>query len=149
VYICRHGVSSMQCAWAILLSVAWLALLYFSTSHKWHDFLKKLLNIKCVLIFSTIFICNILHSKKNWVRYAKQCILVFTQSTYYTCPNETWIFLTDFWKILIYQIWWKSIQWEPSCSTQTDGWMDRHDKASSHLNNSAKAPKNDTRIQEM
>jgi hypothetical protein len=33
----------------ILLSVACLAVPYFSTlSHKWHDFRKNLLNIKCV-----------------------------------------------------------------------------------------------------
>jgi len=30
----------------------------------------------CVLIFSTIFVANISHSKKNWMRYDKTCILV-------------------------------------------------------------------------
>jgi hypothetical protein len=37
---------------------------------------KKLLNLKRVLIFSTNFVCNICHSKKNSTRYYK-CILVF------------------------------------------------------------------------
>jgi hypothetical protein len=49
---------SMQCACAILSSVACPAVQYFSTlSHKRHD-KKKLLNEACV--FSTAFICNII-----------------------------------------------------------------------------------------
>jgi len=43
----------MQCACAILSSVACPALQYFSTlSHKWHEFQKELLNVKCVFWFS-------------------------------------------------------------------------------------------------
>ena len=38
--------------------------------------------------------------------------------------NETWIFSKDFLKILKYQISWKSVQWQPSCSMQTDGQTD-------------------------
>jgi len=39
----------MQYKFVILSSVAWPTLQYFSTlSHKWHDFLKKLLSMKRV-----------------------------------------------------------------------------------------------------
>ena len=34
--------------------------------------------------------------------------------------NESWMFSTDFWKTLKYQISWKSVRREPSCSIRTD-----------------------------
>jgi hypothetical protein len=43
--------------------------------------------------------------------------------------NGTRIFPIDFLKTLKYQISWKSVQWEPSCSTLTD----RHDEANSRF----------------
>jgi hypothetical protein len=36
-------------------------------------------------------------------------------------------------KILKYQISWKSVKWQPSCSIPTDGWMDRHGIVNSHF----------------
>jgi len=35
--------------------------------------------------------------------------------------NETWIFSTDFPKILKHKISWNSVHWEPSCSMRKDG----------------------------
>jgi len=52
---------------------------YFSTlTQKRHDFRKKITEHKmCFLFFSTTFIWNIFHSKKNWARYDQKCTLIF------------------------------------------------------------------------
>jgi len=51
--------------------------------------------------------------------------------------NVIWIFPTDFRKMFLYQISWKSSQWEPSCFMRTDGrtdtHTDRHDEPSCRL----------------
>ena len=85
-------------------------------------FEKKILNIKCVLIFSTTFVWNISHSKKNSPR--KLCKIYIGLHVQYPLllseGNETWIFSMYFQKILKYQISWKFVQWKPSCSMRTD-----------------------------
>jgi hypothetical protein len=62
-----------------LSSVACLVLLHFSKlSHKRYDFRKKSIEYEVwVLIFSTTFVYNISHSKKNSARYYHKCTLVF------------------------------------------------------------------------
>jgi hypothetical protein len=97
--------------------------IFFHISHKRYDIRKTLL---CVLILSTTFVGNIFHSKKNWSRYDQKFILIFMQSTLYSCPILTKLefFRQIFEKTRKYQISWKSVQWEPSCSMQTDGRTD-------------------------
>jgi hypothetical protein len=55
----------------VLSSVACLAVPYFSTlSHKRYNFRENVIEHKiCVFRFSTTFVSNISHSKKNSVRY--------------------------------------------------------------------------------
>ena len=90
----------MQGACALLSSVACPVLQTISTlSHKRHNFRKEITEYKmCVLIFSTCFVWNISHSKKNWTRYdQKMCIGVYVKSPLLLSGiNETWIFSTDF-----------------------------------------------------
>ena len=60
---------------------------------------KKLLNTKCVLIFSTTFVQNISHSKKKWVTSKTYTGLHVKYTLFLSSFGETWIFLTDIWKI--------------------------------------------------
>jgi hypothetical protein len=131
----------MQCACAILSSVACPALQCISTVFlNWHNFWKRSLNIKCVFWFSlTTLVWNISHSKK-WERYNKNvywssCIVPEFLSGF----TETWIFLIDFWKILKYQISWNPPSWSRAvpCSQKTN----RHDEANSCFHNFANMPK--------
>jgi len=83
---------------------------------------EKLQDIKmCGLIFSTTFAWNISHSKKNWARQIKN--VYWSSCTVSVIPvnlNDNWIFSAVVQKIREYQISWKSLQWEPSCSMRTD-----------------------------
>ena len=115
---------------------------YFSTlSHNKHDFRKKLLNKKCVLIFSTNFVWSINHSKRNSARHHK-CTSVSCKSHvilvwfYWSC-----IFSADFGKIPTYQFPSKSAQWEPSCSMRANGHTYKT-KLTVAFRNFANAPKN-------
>jgi len=67
------------------------------------------------------FIWNTSHSKKNWATCNKKrigfnvkCLLFLSDC------NESWIFSTDFRKILKHQLLWKSVHWEPGYSVRTD-----------------------------
>jgi len=83
----------------------------------------KLLSAKCITIFSTTFVWNISHSKKNWARcdqnvWWSSCKVSFILVRFEWKMNflDSFFFL----KIPKWQISRKSVQWEPSCSMRTD-----------------------------
>jgi hypothetical protein len=98
----------MQYACAILSSVACPTLRYFSTlSHKRHDFRGENVidNKMRVSVFSSTFVWNIFHSKKNWARYlhsSYSCLhsstAVFTilqlSSQFYGCLHNSTVVFT-------------------------------------------------------
>jgi hypothetical protein len=117
----------------------WLTLLYniFPNFHINGMIKKKKVtdHKMCVLILSTTFVWNISDSQKKWATYDKKWILVFAQSTLYSCPILTALEFSwkIFEKILKYQTSWKYVEWQPSCSKQSDRWMDGHDEANSRF----------------
>ena len=95
-------VSRMQCAYTILSSVACLALPYFPPlSRKWHNFFGgKKLNIKCVFWFSLQLLSEIFLTLRRTERDTIKMYIGFhgKYPLFLSDFNETWIFLTDFWK---------------------------------------------------
>jgi len=115
----------------ILSSVRYFSIL----SHKRHNFQENVIEHKmCIFIFSTTFVWNFSHSKKNWARNDKN-INWASRKVGVILPdfNETWIFSTDFRKILQNQIFCKSVWWQPSCSMRTDWRTDGHDETNSQF----------------
>ena len=118
----------MQCACAILSSVAWPALQYFSTLfHKQHDFRKNVIERKmCVLIspqffFSETFLIKNADILSQNVRSAS-CKVPVNLVKF----QLNFDFLDRFSKKKIHE---NPSRGGPSCSMLTDGRTDRHDEA--------------------
>ena len=88
---------------------------------------KKYYNIKCVFWFSLhcLFEIFLIPRRSERDMIIRVCCYSCKVSVIIVCFNKTWIFSTNFRKILKYQISWKSVWWEPSCSTRTEGRADR------------------------
>ena len=87
---------------------------------------KKLFNTKCLFWFSL----RLLYETFLIRRRIQRDIIINVQRSSYKLPlflsdfTETWIFSTDFRKILKYQISWKSVHWQRSCSMRTGSQTD-------------------------
>ena len=132
---------SMQCIYVVLYYHLWTVWLHHIFPHYLINGMtlrgkkKSYWTKMCVLIFSTTFVCNISHSKKDWVKYLS-CMYIAHHVKYllsFSNFNKTLIFATDVRKIPKHQISWKFTLWQPSCSMQTDGQTDRRDEANNHF----------------
>ena len=121
----------MQCACAIVSSVACPAVLYFSTlPHKRHDFRKiKLWNIKCMFWFP--------------VRLLLEACIILSRTEQDMIEYVYWAFCKIYRNLIFFsrQIFekcssWKSVQWELNCAMRTDGHTDRHNEANSRFSQS-------------
>ena len=97
---------------------------------------KPSLNITCVCILSEASLI-LRRAERDMIKnvFWSSCTVPLFLSDF----NETWIFSTDFRKILKYQISWLSVQWETSCSVRTDRLTDTK-KLTVAFRNFANAP---------
>jgi hypothetical protein len=101
----------------------------YALSHILQDFRgEKIIEHKiCILIFSTTFVRYFSHSKKNSARYRKCTKKIFSCKVPAFLVMFQWNlnFSRHIFEIILkYQISWKSVQWETSCSMRTDRWTD-------------------------
>jgi len=130
VCVCSLSYPARNAHKPILSPVASLVLPYFSAFAHKHDtiFGKMLLNIGCVFWLSLQHLSEtFLILRKIGRDMIKRYISLHVKCPLFTSYfKETWLFSTDFRKILKYQISFKSVQWKPSCPMRTDGRTPRH-----------------------
>ena len=124
----------MQCAIAILSSVACPAPQYFSPLPRtWHSFLKKkIMEHKCVFWFPLQISCE----KFLILRIAERDVtdghrFLFKARVALVIFKWNLNFLYRFSKSTQEKVSWKFVQLEISCCMRTDGRTDRHDEADS------------------
>jgi hypothetical protein len=77
----------------------------------------------CLQLVSEIFLILRIVQQDIFINvHNSSCKVIFHLSQTLVRPL---IFLRNFRKVLKYQVSWKSVQWEASCSIQTDGRIDR------------------------
>jgi hypothetical protein len=92
-------------------------------SHKWPTFKKKVIKHMCWFSLHLLpkHFSFYEQSREIWSKIYTGLHVKYL--SFVTDCNETLIFLTDFWKILVYQISWKFIQWVQS-SMRAEGQTD-------------------------
>ena len=141
----------MQCACAILLSVACPALQYFSAlSHKRRDFREKKQSYRtqnvCFDFLYKFCLQKFLTVKDHWASYGPNVYIGLhaTYRPFLSDFNQTWIFWTGFRKTVKYQISWKSVEWELSFSMRTGGQTRENEQSLFAI--LRKAPNNQTNL---
>jgi len=150
VWVCSLSYPSCKAhvPYCIVICDLSVCTIFSTVFHTRQDFRKKVTEHNtCVLIFSTNFVWNISHTKENWARYYHKYRHVFITSTCYSCQvlMKLEFSLSNFRKILKYQIWWKFVQCKPNCSGLTNRETNRT-KLIIDIRNFSRAPKNETSI---
>jgi hypothetical protein len=116
-------VQHAMCIYHIVICGLSCCMLFFHIIWKTKRFSKNIIEYKIIILnFCEKFVWNISHSGKSWVKYNYKCTTFFISFSDF---HEILIFTKRFRKIRKYQISRKSTQWNPSCSTQTDGSRER------------------------
>ena len=117
----------------ILSSVVCLAVHFFSTlSHKKARFWgENVIAHEMCRFFSTTFVWNISHSKKNWASFSWLYVgLHMKYPLFLSDFNKTWIFSADFRKMFLYFMKIRSVRTK---LFQTDGRTDRYDEVNNRF----------------
>jgi hypothetical protein len=106
----------MRCTYYIICGISGCSLPHCSTlSHKRHDFRRKIYWTPNVFWSSLLLLPKNFSSQKdlNEILSSMYIGLNVKYPLFLSYSNERWVFSTDFKKILKYELWRESGQWEP------------------------------------